>query len=113
MVVVDPGGRVRRIEVLSFREPQDYLPREGWYGQFEGRALDGELNMKKGIRGITGATLTARATTEAARRVLALHRVLRESAPDARNEAPRHPDAEAGGRAAPKSGPEPDRRDTP
>lgn len=76
LVVVDPGGRVLRVEVVSFREPPDYLPREGWYGQFDGRTLDDELSLDRGIRPITGATLTARATTSAVRRVLALHRVL-------------------------------------
>jgi hypothetical protein len=76
MVVVGSDHRVRRIEILAFAEPADYLPRGSWYAQFVGRRLDGELNLKHGIRGITGATLTARATTSAVRRVLALHEVL-------------------------------------
>ena len=76
MVAVTPSGTVARIEILSFSEPEDYLPREHWYAQFPGRALDDELSVKRGIRPVSGATLTARATTEAARRVLALHRVL-------------------------------------
>lgn len=76
MVVVDPDGRVARVEVLSFREPEDYLPRDAWYGQFEGKALDGELDTKRGVRPVTGATLTTRATTAAVRRVLALHQVI-------------------------------------
>ncbi len=76
MVVVSPAGTIARIEVLSFSEPEDYLPREHWYAQFPGKALDEELSVKRGIRPVSGATLTARATTEAARRVLALHRVL-------------------------------------
>ncbi len=77
MVVVDPAGAIARIEVLSFSEPEEYMPRPHWYEQFQGKPLDDELSMKRGIRGVTGATLTARATTDAARRVLALHRVLR------------------------------------
>jgi hypothetical protein len=76
MVVVAPAGAIARIEVLSFSEPEDYLPRGHWYEQFPGRALDEELSVKRGIRQVAGATLTARATTEAARRVLALHRLL-------------------------------------
>ncbi len=76
MVVVTPAGTIGRVEVLSFSEPEDYLPREHWYAQFPGRALDEELSLKRGIRPVSGATLTARATAEAARRVLALHRVL-------------------------------------
>jgi hypothetical protein len=76
MVVVDPAGAIARIEVLAFSEPEEYLPKRHWYEQFEGKPLDDELSMKRGIRAVTGATLTARATTDAARRVLALHRVL-------------------------------------
>jgi hypothetical protein len=76
MVVVDPQGRVARVEVISFREPEEYLPRGAWYEQFQGEALDRDLQLKRDIRPVTGATLTARATTNAVRRVLALHRVL-------------------------------------
>jgi len=76
MVVVDPSGAVARIEVLSFSEPEEYMPRPRWYEQFAGKTLNDELSMKRGIHPVTGATLTARATTDAARRVLALHRVL-------------------------------------
>ena len=76
MVVVDPAGAIARIEVLSFSEPEEYLPRAHWYEQFQGKPLDDELSMKRGIRAVTGATLTAHATTDAARRVLALHEVL-------------------------------------
>ncbi|HEV2064759.1 MAG TPA: FMN-binding protein [Thermoanaerobaculia bacterium] len=76
MVVVDPSGAMARVEVLSFSEPEEYLPRGHWYAQFPGRSLDDELSLKRGIRPISGASLTARATTEAARRVLATHRVL-------------------------------------
>lgn len=80
MVVLDPAGEVRRVEVLSFAEPPDYLPRGGWYEQFAGKRLVPELNLKRDIRPITGATLTARATTGAVRRVLAIHQVLGEAA---------------------------------
>jgi hypothetical protein len=69
---------VARLEVLAFAEPEEYLPRARWYGQFLGRALDDELNLGRGIRGVSGATLTARATTRAVRRVLAVHAVLQE-----------------------------------
>lgn len=78
MIVVDREGRVGRIEVISFREPEEYLPREAWYGQFLGKRLDGDLALKRGIRPVTGATLTARATTSAVRRALALHQVIAE-----------------------------------
>lgn len=79
MVTVDGDGRVGRIEVLSFDEPPDYLPRVEWYRQFDGKPLDRELELRRAIRPVAGATLTARATTDAARRVLALHQAIAES----------------------------------
>lgn len=80
MVVVAPDGSIARIEVLAFAEPLDYLPRGNWYGQFVGRELDDELSLKRGVKKVTGATLTSRATMGAARRVLAVHRVLGQRA---------------------------------
>lgn len=76
MIVVSPDGTVGRVEVVVFREPVEYMPREGWYRQYDGEELDDELSLKRDIRPITGATLTARATTEAVRRVLAIHQVV-------------------------------------
>jgi Na+-translocating ferredoxin:NAD+ oxidoreductase RnfG subunit len=76
MVVLEPGGGVRRVEVVAFREPLEYVPRDSWYGQFEGERLSDELALKRNIRPVTGATLTARATTEAVRRILAIHTVV-------------------------------------
>ena len=75
MILVDPGGRLARIDILSFEEPGDYLPPDRWLEQFPGRALDDDLALKRGIHALTGASLSARAVTQAARRVLALHRL--------------------------------------
>jgi Na+-translocating ferredoxin:NAD+ oxidoreductase RnfG subunit len=79
LVVVDAEQRVTRIELLAFGEPEEYAPRAEWYAQFQGRKLDDELHLKRSIRGIAGASLTARATTNAVRRVLAVHKVLGET----------------------------------
>ena len=76
LVVVDPAGKVARLEVISFREPEDYLPRGPWYAQFLGKGLDANLDLKRSIRPVTGATLTANATLAAVRRILAIHQVL-------------------------------------
>jgi len=78
LVVVDPNGAIARIEVLSFSEPEEYLPRGAWYSQFPGKALGDELSEKKSVRPVTGATITVRVTVEAARRVLALDAFLKE-----------------------------------
>jgi Na+-translocating ferredoxin:NAD+ oxidoreductase RnfG subunit len=76
MVVVTPAGRVRRIEVVRFEEPPEYLAPTSWLRQFEGRVLDEDLALSGAIATMSGATLTARATMRATRRVLALHAVI-------------------------------------
>ncbi len=73
LVVLTEEGVVRRVEVVAFREPLEYLPRDGWYRQFDGEGLSDDLAVKRRIRPVTGATLTAGATTAAVRRVLAIH----------------------------------------
>lgn len=80
MVAIGADGRLRRVEVIAFDEPPDYLPRPEWYRQFDGRPLDPELELRHAIRPVTGASLSARAATDAARRALALFDLL---APDA------------------------------
>ncbi len=80
MIVVTPEGRIGRIEILAFGEPPEYLPRQGWLAQFEGRELDENLALKRGVHAVTGATLTAEAITRAARRVLAFHQVIEAKA---------------------------------
>jgi len=79
MIVVDGGGKISRVEVLAFGEPTEYMPRSSWYAQFVGKGLDETLSLKKGIKKVTGATLTARATTDAARRTLAIHQIWLDS----------------------------------
>lgn len=76
MVVVTPDALIERMDVLKFMEPSEYLAPDGWIAQIEGRRLDDELSLKGAVRNLTGATLTARALTRAARRVLALHAVI-------------------------------------
>jgi hypothetical protein len=78
LIVLAGDGSVRRVEVLAFEEPDSYLARGPWLAQFEGRELDDALSLKRDIRPLSGATLTARATLAAVRRVLAVHAVIRD-----------------------------------
>lgn len=75
LVAVGRDGRILRVEVIAFREPQDYAPRQAWINQFQGEALDDKLSLKRDIRPLAGATLTANALTDASRRGLALWQV--------------------------------------
>lgn len=91
-VVVTPAGRIERLEVVAFDEPDEYRARGPWLDQFDGRELDDELALRRAIRPMTGASLTARALTQAARRVLALHAVI-APAPAPAAESPEPPPA--------------------
>ncbi len=81
LVGISPEGQILRVEAVLFREPDEYRAKAGWTGQFVGRRLDAELSLKGAIHPLSGATLTAHAMTDAARRSLALHRVLYGEAP--------------------------------
>ena len=76
LVALSPEGRVLRVEVVAFREPTEYMAKPAWITQFQGKALDQDLKLNRSIRPLSGATLTAHALTDAARRCLALHQVL-------------------------------------
>lgn len=76
LICLDQSGKVKRIEVTAFLEPQEYQASPAWYGQYEGKVLENNLNLHRAIRPIAGATLTATATTRAVRRVLAIDQTL-------------------------------------
>ena len=76
LISLEPQGRVRRIDVTAFLEPREYLALEPWLRQYNAKPLDNDLALQRSIRSMAGATLTAQATNEAVRRVLALDRVL-------------------------------------
>ena len=76
LICLDASGRVRRIEVTAFLEPPEYLASPEWREQYAGKELTKDLSLKRAIRPLAGATLTAQATHRAVRRVLAIDRVL-------------------------------------
>lgn len=88
MVVIDPKGTVRRVDLLAFHEPPEYQAPARWIAQFEGKPLDADLKLGAGIQGITGATLSAQAMTTGVRRALALVAVAVTEASASAGEAP-------------------------
>jgi len=78
MIALNADGKVGRVEVLSFDDHPDYLPRKEWYAQFDGQPLDDGLALDRKIIPTTGATLTSRSTVDAVRRSLAFFQVLQE-----------------------------------
>ena len=77
MVVVTPAGAIRQIEILRFAEPPEYKATEPWLAQFDGQLLGQRLSLKGDVANLTGATLTSNAVVACARRVLALHAMVR------------------------------------
>lgn len=77
MFVVSTEARIQRIETVRFSEPPEYRAPDAWYEQFYDAELDDDLSTKGSIINMTGATLTSVAVTRAARRILALHQVIR------------------------------------
>jgi len=67
------NGILKGIEVISFNEPLEYLPSKTWSSQFKDRETDKMLRVSKEIPTITGATLSARAITDASRVAFAIY----------------------------------------
>lgn len=87
-IVLNMDKSLRTVEVLSFNEPTEYIPKSKWYELFKGHLLNDDLQIKKGISPVTGASLTARATTQAVRRVLALDQVISSPSPASKSSKP-------------------------
>ena len=71
-------SKLKNLELVSFYEPPEYKPPRKWMNSFHGKKLDKSLQLYKGIDGLSGATLTAIAITNATRKILALDKVLNE-----------------------------------
>lgn len=74
LVRLRPDGAIEAIDILAFDEPDEYRTTPRWLQQFQGQGAGGADPGAK-IRSLSGATLSARAVTDAARRVVALHRL--------------------------------------
>jgi electron transport complex protein RnfG len=76
MVAVSAKGVILRVEVVQFREPDEYRAPASWTRQLEGKGLTPGLSLKAEIHPLSGASLTATALVDASRRVLALFELL-------------------------------------
>jgi len=75
LVALSVTGEVKTVMTVAFHEPEDYLPTERWFKQFEQKPLSPELQVYKGIQGIAGATLSSQSVTNAVRKALAIHQL--------------------------------------
>jgi Na+-translocating ferredoxin:NAD+ oxidoreductase RnfG subunit len=73
-VALDTSGRVKRVDILTYRESYGGEVREaGWLGQFVGKGNGSQLHVGGDIRNISGATLSSLHVTEGVKRVLATY----------------------------------------
>ena len=73
-VALDTTGKVKRVDVLQYRESYGGEVREsGWLGQFVGKTSSSPLRVGSDIRNISGATLSSLHVTEGVKRVLAAY----------------------------------------
>ena len=72
------GGRVRRVDILQYRESYGGEIRSpSWLAQFVGKSASSPLQVGSDIRNISGATLSSLHVTEGVKRVLAAYGNLR------------------------------------
>jgi len=75
LIVLTPDGELRNVTTLAFHEPPEYQPPERWFEQLYKRPL-ADMDFNKGVDGISGATLSTRATVSSVRKIMAIYQVL-------------------------------------
>ncbi len=77
MVVLNPEGSVKNVDILVFRESQGYeVKHKRWRDQFIGKSAKDPLRLKRDIDSISGATLSARAVTKGVRKIVKVFTVI-------------------------------------
>lgn len=71
-VFINAQGVVEHVEIIAFNEPPKYTPQSSLLNQFKGKSLSDKMQPHKDITFISGATLTADATSKSIRIALAL-----------------------------------------
>ena len=73
-IALDPGGQVRHVEILEYRESYGgEISNRSWLAQFVGKTSRDPVELDQDIRNISGATLSSRHVTEGVKRILALY----------------------------------------
>ena len=73
-VALDTRGRIRRVDILQYRESYGGEVREpSWLAQFVGKTGADPLQVDNDIRNISGATLSSHHLTEGIKRILAAY----------------------------------------
>lgn len=76
LMIVLNQAELEKVEVLSFYEPDQYIPGKKWYDFFKKIKKVEPAVLGGNIPHISGASLTSRATVTAVNRVVALHEAI-------------------------------------
>lgn len=72
LMIVIGQDVIERVELLSFYEPDEYIPGKKWYELFQGKKSN-SVKLGESIPHISGASLTARSSVSAVKKIVALH----------------------------------------
>jgi FMN-binding domain len=73
-VAIGADGRVRRVDILNYRESYGGEVHDAsWLAQFVGKSSQNEVRVNSDIRNISGATLSSTHMAEGVKKVLAYH----------------------------------------
>ena len=71
LVAIAPDDRLKDVDILVYREPRGgEVAYEAWRKQFRGKTAADSVRVGKGIRSISGATISVHAVTTGVRRML-------------------------------------------
>jgi electron transport complex protein RnfG len=77
LYVLNERGEIELIQILSFKEPPEYKADDNWLKYLKGKTLGKDLlRLRRDVPNMTGATLTAKAITDNARKIIALWKVI-------------------------------------
>jgi len=79
LYVLNERGEIELIRILSFKEPPEYMADDNWLRYLKGKTIGKDLlRLRRDVPNMTGATLTSKAITDNARKIIALWKVIFE-----------------------------------
>lgn len=79
LYVLNERGEIELIQILSFKEPPEYMADDNWLRYLKGKTIGKDLlRLRRDVPNMTGATLTAKAITDNARKIISLWKVIFE-----------------------------------
>ena len=83
MISLTPEGRIGKIDILAFHEDTQYMVPTKVIESLTGKSFGDQIRVGVDVDAVSGATLTLRSTTAAARRMLAYYAILLKVTPAA------------------------------